>query len=189
MAPGNRTTYIEMDRHGKMRQVRGDYRPRSGLTTTELLNIAEENIRSLAAENDDLLTRLSRAEESEYNTRNRYQVVVAEHSHCRGRSEGLQLKLIDERDRNEILKEKNEELKQEIRLLRRTSHQESYKHRYEDTLREISKRDELLRLEEKRVLDRDKRIVALDRVVAARDNTIYHMKALLRQLGYRYEDN
>jgi len=174
MAPEKRTTYIEMDRYGRIRQVRG--RPRSGLTDSELLNVAEEEIRMLRAEGEILLDRLSVAEANTYKAQNNYRVVCNEHSNCRDRIQTVQARLEDEHERNETLQ-------QEMRLLRRTSHHDDYRRRYEEALRELANRDELIRLETRRLADRDRRIVALNRTLDARDNTIILMQNALRREG------
>jgi len=151
------------------------------LTDAELLNIAEENNRVLRAEKDTLFRRLSVVEAAEYNTRNRYQVLANEHNTCRGRIQGLQERLADERERTE-------ELKREIRLMRRTSHDGGYRERYEAALSDIAERDELIRLEERRVAERDRTIANMTRTIDRRERTIFQMKQCFRELGYRFEE-
>ena len=187
----HKKAYVERDRHGRERVVL-ERRGSAKLTTSELLNAAEEREQILIAENNTLRTRLSIAERDSYEFRNltaAYQQLVHEHQQCRylrGQLDAqvretriVEDQLDDEKDKKEKLYDKVDKLNEKIRLLKRSTY-ESYKDRYEENLREaealkrrIMEQDNMVRLGEARILDKN--------------NTILSLKSYLRRHGFHVD--
>jgi hypothetical protein len=182
----NREYRIERDSRGRERLVRtSSYHEggshRRGKTTGELLNEAEEREQVLNGEILSLETRLSYTQRDNWE----YQNIVNEHQQCANIRAQLEAQvrevrrledlLTDEEDANARLRSKNEELKEKYRLMKRGSREEEYKLRYEEKLLEVEvlrrrlvEKDEIVRLAETRITDKNRTIVYLKNYLRAR---------------------
>ncbi|KAL2069864.1 hypothetical protein VTL71DRAFT_14543 [Oculimacula yallundae] len=147
-------------------------------TTQELLDEASSREALLAAEVSSLQTRLSIAQRDQWhlqNLRGEHQRVVNEHYQCRNLGAQLDAQvrevrrleelLTEEEERNEKLVRREEKLEEKVRLLKRGSG-EGYQRRYEEKLQEVEmlrvrllEKDEVIRLAEMRIVDRNEKIV------------------------------
>lgn len=178
----NRESFIDHDRHGRERFViRTTSRRSSSRTrpsTRELLLAAEDRIMALedgtvALEdlNQQLQNQFARAQANERRAKEECEQLLAR---LQGQAEAtrrVQDKLEEEKSRSNALE-------QRLRLMRRTSHDETYRQRYEDALARVESRDEQLRLNEMRLESKTAIIVEQKQV-------IQELKEHLRRLGYR----
>ncbi len=88
--------------------------------------------------------------------------------------------LANEEDKSERLQHKNEKLEEKIRLLKRGSG-ENYRARYEEKLVEV----EMLRT---RMVERDEMLRLADTRLTEKNSTIVYLKTYLRTHGFRVED-
>ena len=185
--------YIERDRHGRERVIlerRGSSSTKP--TTNELLDAAEDREVILIAENSALRAKLSVAERDSWEFRNltaEYQHLVNEHQQCRylraqldaqvRETRRIEDKLDDEKDKTEKLFDKADKLTEKIRLMKRATY-ESYKEKYEEKYNEV----EILK---RRILERDDIIRLGETRIADKNKTIIYLKNYLRDHGFRVE--
>ncbi|KAG4432469.1 hypothetical protein IFR05_012059 [Cadophora sp. M221] len=165
-------------------------------TTHQLLVEAESREQTLISEVSSLQTRLSMAQRDQWhlqNLRTEHQRVVNEHYQCRNVGAQLDAQvrevrrvedlLGEEEERNAKLEHKNEKLEEKIRMLKRGSAgaAEGYQRRYEEKLLEV----EVLR---QRVLERDELVRLAETRIAEKNRTIVYLKNYLRTHGFRVED-
>ncbi|CZT46014.1 uncharacterized protein RSE6_06383 [Rhynchosporium secalis] len=196
MFSGGRKVYAERNSRGHDRFVIGrpSSRPHdreSSFAIQELLDEAESRIQSLMTEVSSLQNSLSVAQRDQWhlqNLRAEHQRVVNEHYHCRNLGAQLDAQarevrrfedlFVEEEQRNVRLEDKNEELKEKIRLLKRGSAtREEYQRRYEEKSAEV----ELLR---RGILERDELLRQAETRVAQRDSRIAYLKNYLRDRGF-----
>ena len=188
----NTRTYVERDSRGRERLVvsRGNSRRRSSSqrrSTRELLNDAEEREQVLIAQVQSLQTRLSFAERNEWqyqNLRREHQNLVNEHYQCRNVRAQMEAQVREVSRVEDLLadeEDKNEELKEKIRLLKRGSGHDGYRARFQEKVEEV----ELLR---QRIAERENLIRLAETRVAEKNRTILYLKNYLRTHGFRVED-
>ncbi|KAH6713911.1 hypothetical protein DL95DRAFT_184677 [Leptodontidium sp. 2 PMI_412] len=197
-----RRPYIERDSRGRERLVLGgrspSHRRASSIgepTTHQLLVEAEAREQTLISEVSSLQTRLSMAQRDQWhlqNLRTEHQRVVNEHYQCRNMGAQLDAQvrevrriedlLVEEEERNAKLEHKNEKLEEKVRLLKRGSAgAEGYQRRYEEKLLEV----EVLR---QRMLEKDELVRLAETRIAEKNRTIVYLKSYLRTHGFRVED-
>lgn len=194
-----RRGYIERDSRGRERLVLGrtsSHRRSSSYgtkTTQELLDEAEAREQVLISEISSLQTRLSEAQRDQWhlqNLRAEHQRVVNEHYQCRNMRAQLEAQvrevaryddlLANEEDKSERLHHKNEKLEEKIRLLKRGSG-ENYRARYEEKLVEV----EMLRT---RMVEKDEMLRLAETRLTEKNSTIVYLKNYLRTHGFRVAD-
>jgi len=178
MAP---KAYIERDRHGRERIV--IEKKRRGSTTSsrpstqELLDAAQDREAALIAENNGLRATLSGAQRDSWEFRNLtvdYQNLVHEHSQCRYLRGQLDAQIRETRrieDRLDDEKDKTEKLIEKIHKL--TDKNDKLEERIEVLKRKILGQDDIIRLGETRIADKNK--------------TIIYLKNYLRDHGFRVD--
>lgn len=187
----HRPVRVESDRHGRLRFVRGGHhRPVETMTNEgELLDTI-----------DSLTARLSFAEHNTHQIRQQYQDLANEHHNCRGLREQVHAleNAVDRfKGKYEREKEKTETLEQNIRLIRRSSH-DNYRHRCQEQAEEIrdlltKTHDQVRHIQELRQLVQDRdgeiqvqrtQLADKDRAITRRNRAIIYFKTYLRNLGY-----
>jgi DNA repair exonuclease SbcCD ATPase subunit len=200
----HRTAYIERDARGRERLVI----PRSGRAHShgrksdrELLNESEEREATLGVEISALQTRLSYAQRDQWQLqqlREEHQRLIHEHSGCRNIHAQLETQvrevrriedlLADEQDQSERLQRKIEDLKEKIRLMRRTSGEfEVYRARYEEKSLEVDVLKQRLMERDQQLIDREEQLRLAETRIADRNSTILYFKNYLRSKGFRVE--
>jgi chromosome segregation ATPase len=177
--------YIERNRKGRDRVVieRGSSSSRSGVA--ELIEEAEQREASLTAENYTLRTRLSVAERDSWEFRNltaEYQHLVNEHQQCRYLRTQLEAQVRETRMVEDELDNERDlvnKLKNKVNSMKKAS-RDSYSEKYKEKWQEVEvlkqgilERDELLRLAQTRIEDKNK--------------IIHYLKKYLREHGFRVD--
>ncbi|KAG0651234.1 hypothetical protein D0Z07_1883 [Hyphodiscus hymeniophilus] len=175
-----RKVYVEEDRHGRKKFVIERRGSSSRSSTAELLEAAEEREASLSAENIALRNRLSVAERDAWEFRNltaEYQHLVNEHHQCRYLRAQLDAQIRDTRRVEDRLDDEKDRVHKMGETLRRMK---SYKEKYDEKWNEVEvlkrrilERDDILRLAETRIEDKNKLII--------------YLKKYLRDHGFRVE--
>lgn len=164
----SKKAYVERDRHGRGRIVIERRGSSSKTTTAELLEAAEEREAILIAENNALRTRLSVADRDSWEFRNltaEYQHLVNEHHQCRYLRAQLDAQI---RETRKVEDELDDEKDKVDKLMEKIHRIKSYKEKYEEKWseaeilkRRILERDDVIRLAETRIADKNKMILYL----------------------------
>ncbi|KAH6705320.1 hypothetical protein BKA61DRAFT_493237 [Leptodontidium sp. MPI-SDFR-AT-0119] len=198
-----RRTYIERDSQGRERLVLGrvprltqrnltrDYTPTS---SADLLEDAENREQTLVAEISSLRAQLSMAQRDQWhlqNLRTEHERVVNEHHQCRDSRAQLETQvrevkrmedmLMDEEERNAKLELMKEMLEEKVRLFKRAGSGEGWQRRYEEKLLEV----EVLR---QRIVEKDDVLKLAETRILERNSTIVYLKNYLRTHGFRIDD-
>jgi cell division protein FtsB len=186
MAP--QKAYIERDRHGRQRIVIEKKRRGSATSsrpsTQDLLDAAIRREEELIIENNALRATLSGSQRDSWEHRNltvAYQNLVNEHNHCgylRAQLEAqvretqrLEDRLDDEKDKSEKLAHKNHSLADKIEKLEDKLH--DMRSRIAERDRTIIEHEDIIRLNETRINDKNKVII--------------YLKQYLRDHGFRVD--
>jgi DNA repair ATPase RecN len=163
----SKKAYVERDRRGRERIVI-ERRSSSKATTAELLEAAEEREAILRAENNALRTRLSVADRDSWEFRNltaEYQHLINEHQQCTYLRGQLEAQIRETRRVEDDLDDEKDKVDKLTEKLRRTK---SYKQKYEEKWseaeilkRRVLERDDVIRLAETRIEDKNKLILYL----------------------------
>ncbi|RDL40976.1 uncharacterized protein BP5553_00955 [Venustampulla echinocandica] len=200
MANNRRGTYIERDSRGRERLVvRRSSSGDRGNSTRELLAEAEDRIQALEIEIGRLQTRLSFEQRETWNLRREHERLAAEHHNSRHLTGNLDTQVGKLEELLDAEEKRSERLEDKLRLMKRgltrtgeESH--TYKQRYEEKVSEVEvlrirleERDELIRLHNGRIVEKDRSLQEKNRSLQEKNTTIAYLKEYLRTHGFRVE--
>lgn len=200
----HRTVYLERDARGRERVVIPRLersRSHDRKSDRELLIESEEREAALSIEISALQNRLSYAQRDQWQLeqlRAEHQRLIHAHNNCRNTHAQLDAQvrevrriedlLADEVDKVERLRQKVEDLKERIRLIKRTSGEfEAYRARYEEKALEVEVLKQRLVEKDQRIIERDEQVRLAEARVADKNSTILFLKNYLRTHGFRVE--
>jgi iron-sulfur cluster repair protein YtfE (RIC family) len=172
--------FVERDRHGRDRFVVEKRGSSSRSSTAELLEAAEQREAILIAENGGLRTRLSVAERDSWEFRNltaEYQHLVNEHHQCRYLRAQLEAQVRETRRVEDKLDDEKDRVDKLTEMLNRMK---SYKEKYEEKWKEV----EILK---RRILERDDMIRLAETRIEDKNKVIIYLKSYLRRHGFHVD--